>query len=113
MESGETERLCSHVILLYSDMISDLIYCDDGLMTEIESAGGYGMFESSNWDAWLAHMEFDGDDVKKAALKESHFVPNVIEKFGRPTWLSIAVHSRGMGCGPIFETVYVVYDLER
>ena len=108
------DKLCPHVRLIYSDLASDIVYCHKDLDEKIIEAGGYELLHSSPWDFWLLAEEQEKlsyEEMTMVRLQNEHPVTIIMERFAEPSWFCMSVESIGFGCGPVFETVYVVYDL--
>jgi len=108
------DKLCPHVRLIYSDFASDIVYCHKELDEKIIEAGGYELLQSSRWDDWLLTEEQENlseDETMGLRLQQKHPVTIIMERFAEPSWFCMSVESIGFGCGPVFETVYVVYDM--
>lgn len=110
----DDRQLCPHIRLIYSDFAGDIIYCHDDLHKKILRDGGYDMLQASLWDVWLLEHErnnLHSDELQTLKLYQEHPVTIIMKKFAESDWFCLSVHSPGFTCGPMFETVYVVYDM--
>jgi|GEM_PF-4746472 len=111
MQDGDVDRLCPHIAMLYSDLLGELLYCHPVLDTQILENGGYGFMEASQWDMWLVTTELSDEEADVFDVSNPHPVETIMRRFSTGDWLCVSVKSRGFGCGPISETLHVVYDL--
>ena len=119
-EKLDESKLCSHVKLIYSDFASEIVFAHKSIDRIIEQSGGYEFLEASEWDLWIATQEGQNltkEELENLNLRQKHPVESILTKVcqayeSTPNWLYVAVESKGFGCGPIFETVHVVYDLD-
>ena len=105
-------KLCPHIRLIYSDFAGEVVYCHDSLDAQIMKAGGYGFLNTAEWDNWLIEHELEslrGQDGV-VGLRDVHPVETIMKRSAQPNSVCVAVHSRGFGCGPVFETVHVIYQ---
>lgn len=109
----EEDKLCPHVRLIYSDFAGEVVYCHDSLDARIMESGGYRFMNTSEWDSWIIEHEVESlrrqDGVVR--MQEVHPVEIILKRFSEPDSFSVAVSSKGFGCGPVFETVHVIYNL--
>ena len=111
MMDGDVDLLCQHIVLLYSDLMGEILHCQPSLDTQILENGGYGFMEASQWDMWLATTELSDEEADDFDMSNPHPIETIMRRFATTDWLCISVNSRGFGCGPISETLHVVYDL--
>jgi len=111
MCDGDTDLLCPHVVFLFSDLVSEMLYCASSLEPAFMKAGGEKLFDTAQWDNWLVKHELNSDEADQFDQAHAHPIEVMMNRFGTKNWMGFSVSSRGMACGPIFETIHVIYDL--
>tara|TARA_B100001093_G_C26425481_1_gene841714 strand:+ start:246 stop:671 length:426 start_codon:yes stop_codon:yes gene_type:complete len=111
----DESKLCPHIQFIYSDFAGEVVYCHDGLDARIVKSGGYGFLNTVGWDSWLIEQELKTLQAQDGVLQlnDVHPVESIMKRFGQSNWFAISVQSQGFACGPVFETVYVVYNLNE
>ena len=65
-------------------------------------------------DAWDAYIQ-DGDGDEEDEDKESpgwEEVEAFLEKYKNPNWVVFCITNRGMACGPVSSTAWLVIDMD-